>query len=116
MSDKAVVPYLLEAGAEVAIITRGAEGSLVFTSTSKYVIPALSGQVLDVTGGGDSFMAGFLVEWMRSGDAWKAEVLGAAVAVCVIEKTGGVERNRMPAESAVRARIPAELQPQFVQP
>jgi fructokinase len=113
-SDEAVALGFLDAGAEVAIITRGAQGSLVFTRSLKCIVPALPGQVLDVTGGGDSYMAGFLVEWLRTGDPWKSGVFAAAVALCVIERTGGVQAERMPSEAEVRTRIPPQLQPQFL--
>ena len=111
LSDEAIADHFLEAGAEVAIITRGAQGSLVFTREFKCAIPALPGDVLDVTGGGDSYVAGFLVEWLRTHDPVKSGVFAAAVALCVIEKTGGVLANRMPTESEARLRIPPRFQP-----
>jgi sugar/nucleoside kinase (ribokinase family) len=114
LPDEAIARYILEAGAKVAIITWGAKGSLVFTKSLKCIIPALPGQVLDVTGGGDSYMAGFLVEWLRTGDPAKAGIFASAVALCVIERTGGVRVDRMPNESDVRKRIPPDFQPQVI--
>ena len=113
-SDEAIAHHFLQAGAKVAIITLGAKGSLVFSSSLKCVIPALAGNVVDVTGGGDSFIAGFLVEWLRTSDLVKSGLFAAATAVCVIEKTGGVRAERMPDESQVRARIPAQFEPQVL--
>jgi fructokinase len=113
LSEEAIAESFLEAGAKVGIITRGEKGSLVFTRDVKCVIPALPGNVQDVTGGGDSYMAGFLVEWLRTHDPVKAGIFGAAVALCVIEKTGGVRAERMPTEAEARKRIPADFKPEM---
>ena len=53
LSDEESAWRLLQAGAKIGIITRGPKGSLVFTNEKKYVLPALPGSVIDVTGGGD---------------------------------------------------------------
>jgi sugar/nucleoside kinase (ribokinase family) len=111
LSDGEYACRLLNAGAKIAIITRGARGSLVFTKKHKYLVPALSGTVIDVTGGGDCYMAGFLAEFMRTGDPWASGLFASAVAVCVIEKGGGVRADRMPTEAEARKRIPAGIEP-----
>jgi sugar/nucleoside kinase (ribokinase family) len=105
LSDEAIALYFLDAGAKVAIITRGAQGSLVYTRDLKCRVPAMPGHAINPTGGGDSYIAGFLVEWLRGQDPLKAGTFASAVALCVIENTGGVRADRMPSESDVRARI-----------
>jgi sugar/nucleoside kinase (ribokinase family) len=112
--DGQKVQRFVDWGARVGILTQGAKGSLVFTREKKYRIPPLAGNVIDVTGGGDSFIGGFLVEYLRTGDAWSAGVFASAVALCVIERTGGVKASRMPTEQEARKRIPAEIEPEFL--
>jgi sugar/nucleoside kinase (ribokinase family) len=61
--------------------------------------------VVDTTGGGDSFMAGFLCEYIRSGDPLRAARWGSATAACVIEQSGGVHIGRMPTREVVLDRL-----------
>ena len=114
LSDEESAWRLLQAGANIGIITRGPKGSLVFTKDKKYVLPALPGSVIDVTGGGDCYMAGFLVEFMRTGDPWQSGLFAAAVALCVIERAGGVRADRMPTRADASKRIPPAIRPQFL--
>lgn len=92
---------------KAVLITLGAKGVFVCTPEWKGLIPALPGQPIDATGGGDSFMAGFLSEYLRCGDILQSAVFGSATALCVIERTGGVKPERMPTEAQARARISA---------
>ena len=66
----------------------------------------------DITGGGDSYVGGFLTEYMRTGDPWQSAVFASAVALCVIERTGGVRAERMPTAEEARNRIPPHAKPQ----
>ena len=50
-------------------------------------------------------MAGFLSEYLRSTDALKAAQWGCATAICVIERSGGVRLERMPAPQQVFERV-----------
>ena len=95
----------LDRGASVAVITLGPEGALVLTRENRWEIPPLSGNVTDTTGGGDTFMAGFLSEYLRSADPLKAAQWGCATAICVIEQSGGVSIERMPEHERVEERV-----------
>ena len=95
----------LDRGASVAVITLGPKGALVLTCENRWEIPPLSGTVTDTTGGGDTFMAGFLSEYLRSADPLKAAQWGCATAICVIEQSGGVSIERMPAHEQVEERV-----------
>ncbi len=103
---------LVDWGAGIGVITLGARGSLVFTKDAKFAVPAIPGDAVDITGGGDSYMGGFLTEYMRTGDPWQAGVFASAVALCVIERTGGVRAERMPTAEEARKRIPPDAKPQ----
>lgn len=111
LSEEESAQRLVEWGADIAIITMGAKGSLVFTRNKRYHVPSLSGKVMDVTGGGDSYMAGFLAEFIRTGDPLKSAVFASAVALCVIEGTGGVRALRMPTLEEAKKRVPQGISP-----
>jgi len=116
LAEEETAQRFVDWGARIGIVTRGARGSLVFTKEERYCVPPIPGRVTDVTGGGDSYIAGFLAEFLRTRDPWKAGVFASAVALCVIEKTGGVSAHRMPSEEEARARIPSGMQPQSLEP
>ena len=98
----------LDWGAKVAVVTLGSAGTLVITDDEKFDVPPLPGEPIDATGGGDSYMGGFLVGYLRTGgDAWEAGLYGAATALMVIEGTGGVTKDRMPTQPQVEARLAA---------
>lgn len=56
-------------------------------------------------------MAGFLTEFIQTGDPLKSAVFASAVALCVIEATGGVRALRMPILEEARKRVPQEISP-----
>jgi sugar/nucleoside kinase (ribokinase family) len=58
--------------AATVIVKRGAQGALVATSQTRFDVPAIPTQVVDTTGAGDSFNAGFLSEFVK----------GSSLAVC----------------------------------
>ena len=65
-------------------------------------------KAIDSTGGGDTFMAGFLSEYLRSADPVRSGQWGGATAACVIERTGGVSAARMPAFEEIKKRLERE--------
>lgn len=99
--DETLGRQILEWGARIFVATRGSRGALVMTADKQWLIPPYEGRVIDPTGGGDTFFAGFLVALLRSGDPEYAGHYGAATALCVIEQTGGVRAARMPDAAAV---------------
>mgnify|MGYP001238200698 CR=1 FL=1 len=95
----------IEWGAKVAIITLGSKGVKIITSNKTYDLPALPGKPIDATGGGDSFMGGFLVNYIATHNAAEAGLFGSATALLVIEGTGGVTPKRMPSVEDVNTRL-----------
>ena len=96
---------LLECGPDVIVITMGKHGALVYTKGGHWQVPPVKGNAIDTTGGGDTFMAGFLSEYLRSGDPVRSAQWGCATAICVIEGSGGVRVERMPTRDQVQARF-----------
>ena len=97
---------IIEFGARIAIITLGKDGAVGMDETGAiYEIPPYPVRVVDPTGAGDVFCAGFLAEFIRSGDWRKSIISGSVTASFVIEKSGGVLPSRMPTIEDVRERI-----------
>ncbi|MBI2562491.1 MAG: hypothetical protein HYW08_08885, partial [candidate division NC10 bacterium] len=98
-------------GAKIGIVTLGDQGAAIATRDGAFTVPALPGKVVDTTGAGDSFSAGFLVEYLRSGDAHRAAWFAIAVARHVIGGTGGVVAGRMPSRADIEALLTSHPQP-----
>jgi sugar/nucleoside kinase (ribokinase family) len=69
----------------VVALTLGAEG--VFAGGS--LVPAVPANIVDPTGAGDAFAAGFVLEWVGSGDVVAAASAGARAAASAVETIGG---------------------------
>lgn len=103
--EEKIAKLLLGWGTTVSIITCGDRGAIVLTKEDIFKVPAFPGKVVDTTGGGDSFVAGFLVEYLRSENVRKSLIFASATAILVIGKTGGVTISRMPTANEVYHKI-----------
>jgi len=79
----------IQKDAKLAVVTRSAKGCVVVTHDRLEEVPAAPvEQVVDVTGAGDLFAAGFLVGLARGKDHGTAARLGALAAAEVIQHVG----------------------------
>ena len=85
----------VEAAAELlkktplVVIKRGGNGALAQARGSGVVqIPAVETEVLDTTGAGDAFAAGFILAWANDGDLIDALKSGAALAAKCVSTLG----------------------------
>jgi sugar/nucleoside kinase (ribokinase family) len=79
----------LRTDARLAVVTRSEHGSLVVRREEILTVPAYPiERLVDATGAGDLFAAGFLVGLARGGDYRNAARLGALVAAEVIQHLG----------------------------
>lgn len=65
--ERAAAEQLLAGGCKLVLITRGANGSAVYTKTTEAFADTLSVPVTDTTGAGDSFIGSFLYQLTRDG-------------------------------------------------
>jgi sugar/nucleoside kinase (ribokinase family) len=83
----------LQAGCAIAIITRGRDGALLMSAQKTLEAPAFPVEVVDVSGAGDAFAAGFIVglleQWQTEDALRFASVIGAS-ACTKLGCTGGV--------------------------
>jgi len=79
---------LLDRGVGCVAATAGAEGALVLDATGSTPVPAYPVAVVDTTGCGDAFSAGFLRGVSLGQDPAAAAALGCAVAALVAQGLG----------------------------
>lgn len=79
---------LLAAGVGCVAVTCGADGALVVTTDGVQAVPAFPIDVVDTTGCGDAFSAGFLRGLALGHDRHGATVLGCATAAHVAQGLG----------------------------
>lgn len=90
-------------GARLAIVTRGADGSIAFDGRTWWHAEAAPVSVVDTTGAGDGYAAGFLDAWLAGADAVQAMAAGSAVAARACTHLGAWPQDPLsPAGPAVR--------------
>lgn len=90
---------------EAVIVTRGAKGSAVVTSGGKVAVPAVRPRrIVEITGAGDAYRAGFYAGLSRGYDLRRCALLGAAVASFVVEEKGTQTNLPTWREAVARAR------------
>ncbi len=82
VDDRPLAADLLARGPDAVVLTRGADGALVVTDDGATAVPAIEPDVVDTTGAGDAFNAGFAVA--------RAEGLGLVAAVRFGVVAGGL--------------------------
>lgn len=97
------VQQITKMGPRIVIVTRDRRGSIVFTRDSRTDIPlVLADKSVDATGCGDTYVIGFLLEYMRTGDIRRAGMFGATCASYNLESVGPYN---MPSRKQVEGRM-----------
>jgi fructokinase len=76
------------AAVPLAVLTRSERGSLILCGTERAMVPAAPTRVVDTTGAGDAYAAGFLAGYCRGLGLAESGWLGARVAAAVIAHFG----------------------------
>lgn len=96
--------FLLSMGVQIVAITLGDRGCYVRRGNESRRIPAYPTEVVDTTGAGDAFAAGFLYGLLRSKNMYECGKLGNAVASSCISDFG--TRKGLPTESELNRLYP----------
>lgn len=79
---------LLETGLQIVIIKRGADGVFALTQDGKFSVPAYPVNVMDTTGAGDAFSAGFITAQLEGKSLEDSVIFANATANLKITKVG----------------------------
>jgi sugar/nucleoside kinase (ribokinase family) len=79
---------LIDRGVECVVVTRGGDGAVIVDADSEHAVPAYKIDVVDTTGCGDAFSAGFLRGLSLDRDRAEAAKLGCAAAALVAQGLG----------------------------
>ena len=82
---------LNEIGAEIVVVTLGGDGCYIRTSDAEVSVPSFAARVVDTTGAGDAFCAGFLYGLLADEPLGVCGRLGNFVAAKCIEAVGARE-------------------------
>ncbi len=97
------IEQITKLGPRIVIVTRDRRGSIVFTRDSRVDIPlVLAHKFVDATGCGDTYVIGFLLEYMRTGEVWQSGLFGASCASYNLESVGPYN---MPTREQVEQRM-----------
>lgn len=75
--------------ARIAVVKLGARGALVCTEERLFRVPAVKARVVDTTGAGDSFDAGFLAHYLKGSSLMEAARAGAVAGARAVGAVGG---------------------------
>ncbi len=96
---------LIEKGVNVVAVKLGERGCYVTDGKESYSVRSYEVKVVDTTGAGDAFCAGFLYGLIRNKDLYECGRLGNFVASCCIKKAGA--REGLPRLSTLERSFPS---------
>jgi hypothetical protein len=83
-----IIRHFLDRGVKTCVLTMGADGTMIANREQRIHIPAYDVPVVDTTGCGDAFSAGFLTAIRMGDDIEQAGRFGAAAAAMVATGLG----------------------------
>ena len=101
--------YLAEMGVKEVIITLGSKGSVIYADGIFHEIPAYKpAAIMDATGCGDTYMAGYLLQKVKGASIQRAGEFGAAMATLKIASSGPFTGSQADIEHVITEGIYAE--------
>ncbi|MDF1537495.1 MAG: carbohydrate kinase family protein [Candidatus Thorarchaeota archaeon] len=102
-SELGTVTHVLSLGPRIVVVTKDQRGSTIYTRNSQIDIPlVLADAHVDSTGSGDTYIIGFLLEYMRTGDVKRSGLFGATCASFNVESVGP---SNLPTRDMIERRM-----------
>jgi sugar/nucleoside kinase (ribokinase family) len=89
LDDPTAIAQKLAKSFPLVALTLGSAGVIVASKAGSVLVEVVPAKTVDPTGAGDAFCAGFLAEWLVSGDARAAADAGARLAAQAVGVIGG---------------------------
>lgn len=102
-SPEEIIRHVMGMGPKTVVLKMGPEGCILAEGDKRTHIPSVATKVVDTTGAGDCFDAGFLAGLAEGLSAEKCAKLGAACASFCIEAVGGT--TGVPSLETVKQRM-----------
>lgn len=94
---------VLDAGAEIVVVKLGEDGCYITDGDSEIRVPAFPVKIVDTTGAGDAFNAGFIFAYLKGMELEKCGKIGNLVAACCIQHRGA--RRGLPNIKEIEKKI-----------
>lgn len=88
LAGTGIRPGHLAKKCKLVILTNGYKGSIIIGENKSIQIPAFKTKTTDITGAGDTYMAGFVKKFLQSNDVKESGIFGGAVASFCVEGLG----------------------------
>lgn len=88
---KSKLKALYDFGPKLVVLTDGVNGSYVFTGSEYFYLSILNGQVVERTGAGDSYAAGFLGAYIKGKSIQDCMIWGTMNAWSVVQFVGPID-------------------------
>ena len=100
-------PYMIslaQRGPKIVVVKLGEKGALMYLKEENifYLIPPYGGDVVDVTGAGDSFCGSFLSDYIQHKDPYRAALCGMVGSSITLEHMTSVNNYKVPYGEAHR--------------
>ncbi|ABX08437.1 adenosine kinase [Prochlorococcus marinus] len=87
---------IIKGKCEVSVLTRGKDGSLILHRSKEYIVrPYKLGELLDTTGAGDIYAAGFLYGYTNNKDLYTCGKIGSFCAGHIVTQLGPRSRESL---------------------
>ncbi len=73
----------------LVVVKKGSDGASLYTPTLTHDAAAIGGDVVDTTGAGDAFNAGFLARWLNGASLESCLVMGNTIGAQATKRIGG---------------------------
>jgi len=89
---------------DFVVVKRGADGASAIAHGERHDVPAIPAEVVDATGAGDCFNAGFLYGLLRGRSVAECLRLGTICGACAVQRPGGFAGSPTEEELLLRER------------